>query len=229
MADVRSYKRPLVLAGVLIAAIFSNASVWALSLPGIPDSGLPAFGNSVKVQLNPNSGTLKVLGRQSFLFNDGTSVWQGGAGQYTLLANFDSSGNLLSGGTVSLRGRIDGLGINSSSLLMSADLTSWVWGNEDGSSGPTFDLLGFGTDNIICNPDLLVQCTQRESVFVQLDRPFNGDFNSGVYLTTGFATTTIPIPASMWLFGSGLALLFFVRRKLAFRTIESPSSGTMPG
>jgi len=226
MSAIRSYNRPLAIAGVLIAAIFGNASVWALSLPGIPDSGLPAFGNSVKVQLNPNSGTLKILGRQSFLFEDGTSVWQGGASQYTLLANFDPNGNLLAGGTVSLRGRIEGLGINSSSLLMSADLTSWVWGNENGSLGPNFDLLGFGTNNIVCNPALLVNCTTNESVYVQLDTPFNGNFNSGVYLTTGFTTTTIPIPASMWLFGSGLALLCFVRRKVAGHAVAEPTSGT---
>jgi len=48
---------------------------------------------------------------------------------------------------------------------------------------------------------------------VELDTPFTG-FSNGVFKSNGYATTTIPIPASAWLFMSGLGLLFIVRRKM---------------
>ena len=74
------------------------------------------------------------------------------------------------------------------------------------------DLFGFATDNIVCNPLLLVACTVKESVYVQLDSPFSGDFNNS-FKTTGLATTTVPLPAVAWLFGSALGLLGWVGRR----------------
>jgi hypothetical protein len=89
---------------------------------------------------------------------------------------------------------------------MSADLSSWnIFSNPD--------LWGFATTGIWCDPMLLITCTTNESVYVELDTPFV-DFSNGVFKSNGYATTTIPIPASAWLFMSGLGLLFIVRRKM---------------
>jgi hypothetical protein len=74
------------------------------------------------------------------------------------------------------------------------------------------NLWGFSTSSIWCDPMLLISCTENESVYVELDTPFV-DFSNGVFKSSGFATTTIPIPASAWLFMSGLGLLYIVRRK----------------
>jgi hypothetical protein len=208
MAHVRCCKSLLAVAGVLIGGIIGNSSAWALSLSGIPDSGSPAFGNSVKVYLNPNSGTLKITGKKDFWFDNGTDPLPGLLGnsaKYSLLANFDTGGTLLAGGTVSLRGGIDSLGIAKNTLLMTADL-----GVSDLFTDP--GLWGFSTSNIWCNPTLLIMCTQNESVYVELDTPFGG-FSNGVFKSNGYATTTVPIPASAWLFMSGLGLLYGVRRK----------------
>ncbi len=205
MSDLRVCKPLLAIAGVLIGFIVGNSSALALNLPGIPDSGSPAFGNSVKVYLNPNSGTLKITGKKDFVFDNRTDILQGSSAKYSLLANFDAGGTLLAGGTVSLSGGIDDLGIPRNTLLMTADLS--------GSNLFTDpNLWGFSTSGIWCDPMLLITCTTNESVYVELDTPFV-DFSNGVFKSNGFATTTIPIPASAWLFMSGLGLLFIVGRK----------------
>lgn len=205
MSDLRVCNPLLAIAGVLIGSIVGNSSALALNLPGIPDSGSPAFGNSVKVYLNPNSGTLKITGKKDFVFDNGTDILQGSSAKYSLLANFDAGGTLLAGGTVSLRGGIDDLGIPRNTLLMTADLS--------GSNLFTDpNLWGFSTSGIWCDPMLLISCTENESIYVELDTPFV-DFSNGVFKSNGYATTTIPIPASAWLFMSGLGLLFIVRRK----------------
>jgi hypothetical protein len=205
MSDLRVCKPLLAIAGVLIGSIVGISSALALHLQGIPDPGSPAFGNSVKVFLNPNSGTLKITGKKDFVFDNGTDFLQGKSAKYSLLASFDVGGNLLPGGTVSLRGGIDDLGIPRNTLLMTADLSDW-----NIVSNP--DLWGFATTRIWCDPMLLISCTENESVYVELDTPFVG-FSNGVFKSNGYATTTIPIPASAWLFMSGLGLLFIVRRK----------------
>jgi hypothetical protein len=210
MLYLRCEKGLFAIAAVLIAGIVASSSAWALSLPGISDSGTPSFVNPVKVSLNPNSGTLKVTGKKDFGFDDGTMIWQGNSAKYSLLADFDSAGGFLDG-TVSLYGGIDGLNIQKNSLLMSADLMGWNL-----TDNPT--LWGFNTANIVCNPLLLVQCTPEESVYIALDTPFDFKFN-GAYKSNGVATTTIPVPASLWLFGSGLALLYGLRRRLT--SVES--------
>jgi hypothetical protein len=205
-------------ASVLLVGIFGSSAVSALHLEdntlhldGIPDSGAPAFRNTVKFDLNTNSNRLRVTGRKDFTFFDGTTGYLGQQSKYTLLVNFDDGGNFLSG-SVELRGGISGLNIPHNTTLVTADIIDWAWGNEDGSGGLTFDLFGFATDNLVCSPLLLIQCTLAESVYVQLDSPWGGGFNNS-FKTTGIATTTVPLPAVAWLFGSALGLLGWVGRR----------------
>ncbi len=211
MSVVRKLMSLSIAASVLLVGIFGSSGALALSLDGIPNSGAPAFRNTVKFDLNTKSNKLRVTGRKDFTFFDGTTGYLGQQSKYTLLVNFDNGGNFLNG-SVELRGAISELGISNNTTLVTADIIDWAWGNEDGSGGPTFDLFGFATDNIVCSPLLLVQCTQAESVYVQLDNPFGGGFNNS-FKTTGLATTTVPLPAVAWLFGSALGLLGWVGRR----------------
>ncbi len=200
---------------VLLVGIFGSSGASALELPGIFPSGAPAFRNNVKFDLNTKANRLRVTGRKDFTYFDGTTGYSGQQSKYTLLVNFDNGGNFLNG-SVELKGGLNGGGINGSipnnTTLMTADITKWAWGNENGSGGPTFDLFGFQTDNIVCSPLLLITCTISESVYVQLDNPFSGSFNNS-FKTTGIATTTVPLPAVAWLFGSALGLLGWVGRR----------------
>ena len=128
----------------------------------------------------------------------------GTGGKYTLNARLDDAGNFLSG-DVSIRGAMAQVGITKkNTLLMSADLTGanlmddpYLW--------------GFNTTNIVCNPDLLLECTDKESVYVALSNAFSGDFGRN-FMSMGIAVTTVPVPAAIWLFGSALGLLGWIRR-----------------
>lgn len=188
-----------------LIGIFGSSSIFAFDLPGIPASGSPAFINPVKVDLNTNSGVLKISGRQNFTFDNSQQTFLGTVARYTLLANFDTTGFL--SGTVELRGAIKELGIRPNEMLMRADIIDW-------NLADNATLWGFATDNIVCSPLLLISCTTTESVFVELDAPFSGSFNTP-FRTTGMAITTVPVPASAWLFGSAVILLGWVWRRNA--------------
>jgi hypothetical protein len=207
-------KFSLTLAALLLGAIVSNQAL-ALVLPGITPSGHPAFGNGVKVALNPNNGTIKATGRKNFLLaldDSGSNVLQGTSGAYSLQVNFDKNTREFMGGSVSLKGAIDALGISKNTLLMSADITGFNILSDQ-------MLWGFNTTNIFCSPELQLNCTNSESVYIELDSAFNGLFERN-FRTTGFATTTIPIPAAAWLFGSALGLLGWARRRAAASTLD---------
>jgi hypothetical protein len=199
----------------LLAITFLGAGVaLAYELPPIPGSGSPAFYNRVKVDLNPNSGRLKLSGKKDFMFENSGQFYQGTNGKYTLLVNFDKDTGMFQGGSLELRGAIAELGIPKNETLVTADITGWnLEGTQSGAPllGGGFNLWGFATDNIICSPLLLITCTVRESVYVVLDEAFSGLPISGRFRTTGYAQTTVPLPAAAWLLGSALGLLGWLR------------------
>jgi hypothetical protein len=203
---------------LLVITIFGVGTALAYDLPGIPPSGEPAFEHDVKVHFNPNSGKLKVTGKKGFLFNDAEDIYLGKSGKYTLKVNFEKKTNNFIGGSLKIEGAIKKLGIKKRETLVTADIIDWnLSGTQSGSPlpGGGFDLWGFATDNILCNPMLLVECTKRESIYIALDEAFAGDKIKGVFRTNGYATTTVPVPASAWLLGSALGLLGWMRRRKA--------------
>jgi hypothetical protein len=74
-------------------------------------------------------------------------------------------------------------------------------------------LWGFNTTNIWCSPELMLECTNSESIYVALSNAFSGDFERN-FMAMGIAVTTVPIPAAVWLFGSALGLLVWIRHKI---------------
>jgi hypothetical protein len=193
-------------ASVFVIFVFGSTSAVAYSLPGITPSGSPAFTNNVRAHLAPN-GMLRIMGRgnQTFSLDTGSGTMIGTGGKYTLTASFDDDGSFLSG-SVSISGMMAQVGITRpNTLLMSADLTSanlvddpYLW--------------GFNTTNIWCSPELLLECTMSESVYVALSNAFSGDFGRN-FMSMGIAITTVPVPAAIWLFGSALGLLGWARRR----------------
>ena len=194
------------LASIFVTALCGTTSALAYSLPDITPSGSPAFTNNVRVHLAPN-GNLRIMGRgnQAFMLDTGSETLIGTGGKYTLTASFDDDGNFLSG-DVSISGMMTQLGITRpNTTLMTAELTGanlmddpYLW--------------GFNTSNIECNPDLLLECRDKESVYIALSNAFSGDFGRN-FMSMGIAVTTVPVPAAIWLFGSGLGLLGWLRRR----------------
>ena len=196
------------LLSMLVITLFGNTSAFAYSLPGITPSGSPAFTNNVRVHLAPN-GNLRIMGRgnQTFMLDTGLETMVGTGGMYTLTARFTDTGDYIEdSGSVSLYGQMEQLGISQPhTKLMTADLTSanlvddpYLW--------------GFNTTNIWCSPELLLECTNSESVYVALSNAFSGDFGRN-FMSMGIAVTTVPVPAAIWLFGSALGLLGWARRR----------------
>ena len=195
-------------ASVFVIFVFGSTSASAFSLPGITPSGSPAFTNNVRAHLAPN-GMLRIMGRgnQTFSLDTGSDTMIGTGGMYTLTARFTETGEYIAdSGSVSIYGKMEQLGISRPhTMLMSADLTSanlvddpYLW--------------GFNTTNIWCSPELLLECTMSESVYVVLSNAFSGDFGRN-FMSMGIATTTVPVPAAIWLFGSALGLLGWARRR----------------
>ena len=191
----------------LVAFLASTTSAYALALPGITPSGAPVFINSVKVRLNKNGGLRAFsngLGKDFSLYDGSTT--RSGFGIFNLRTNVDADGNI-SGGTVEIKGKGSDFGIFDEMItLMTADLTS---ANLTSSQS----LWGFNTTNIWCAPELQLNCTNSESVYLVLNTLFLGGFDSNKFTSSGTAHTTVPIPAAAWLFGSALGLLGWVRRR----------------
>jgi hypothetical protein len=197
-----------------VAGLFISSGAWAFDLPNdtIPESGSPYFWNNVSIDMNDagsknGEARLKITGRGDFTFVNGSSIFNGEKIIYKFLAFYNDLGELQSG-TVQIKGGIPSLGIDKGTLLMTADIDEWNLHDDP-------HLWAFGTTNIVCSPLLLITCTQNESIYVSLlgNGGFDGNFSNGRFLTSGFAVTTVPVPAAAWLFGSALGLLGWVRSR----------------
>jgi hypothetical protein len=189
-------------------------------LVGIVPASFPNFENNVKVKVlkNGNKGfKLKVRKKgsgQYFNSSDSESL-KIKNGKYKLDAFFDTDGNFLNG-SVEIKGKVETSAGKAKGTLMTATLgANWF---SDTAFAYTSDLLGFNTFDIVCNSvinDYLGGggCTEQESVIIALqDGGFDGPTEKG-YKSDGLAVTSVPVPAAVWLFGSGLLGLVGVARR----------------
>jgi PEP-CTERM motif len=114
-------------------------------------------------------------------------------------------------GKIRIKGKMPELGINKRQILMRADLK--------GEWNSTGRLIGFNTMNIECHAAInaVAPCTTDEVIYLsELKDVLNPGGTKGKYETTGLAVTSVPVPATVWLFGSGLiGLVGAARRKPA--------------
>jgi hypothetical protein len=222
---------------VLLFAAAGNAPVYAnmiqledpgyadgfFHLPGILPSGKPDFDHKVNTHVvrQGNNGSMLIVtgmgGNHYFNVSDEESYPL--TGGYVLKARFDSEGNLLDG-NVKITGSImndDGMGSMGGGKLFEAELGSDM---SDTDYAFTSDLIGFNTSNITCSSVISQMipggCEQYGSVYLPLDE---GDFDGLMdrYYSRGRAVTSmpsaIPVPAAVWLFGSGLIGLVGMARR----------------
>lgn len=183
------------------------------SVEGVRPSGFPYFDQLVRVRYNETKDGFNINANyyqgsfRSHLYINPLDIFDISKTKFKLQARVRDG---VATGTVSIRGRIDELGItNLSDPLMMADL-SGEWGFSDDGT-----LIGFNTENLVCHDMIIAYlsggCTQNESVYLSLlESITTGERN---IRTTGVAVTTIPVPGAVWLFGSGLLALMGITRR----------------
>jgi len=211
--------KALALAGLLGVLAFGNSNSFASgvnayganfsSLPGIGTPSLPAFGTYVNANFTKGSSSsvLKVTQASSystFITPFSPYVKAISSTSYTLTANFTSAGAFNPvGSNVVIKGKLDGI----YQTLMTADLTAFA-------KSTNGYLWGFNTDNIACSAainTLAHGCTTSEVVYLGLVSAQK--YLTKSWKTKGVALTSVPVPAAVWLLGSGLVGLASIGRR----------------
>lgn len=224
---------------------YNNGYVDGYSLPDINPAGSPNFENSTSINWQSSrvkfnaDGTVKsgvaslsaTYNGGDFLFNTLSKSYLVSSASYTLDASFfiNKSGQFeLRRGSVTIMGDVDaGTNGTASGNLFTANLDSWNFGDDLGGEGNF--LIGFDTTinhrkSSICD---IFGCTTNESAYLSLLNNSFDPYAQGNYIkdrnsynysfiSGGLAVTTIPLPASVWLFASGLiGIAGLARRKRA--------------
>ena len=183
------------------------------SLPGtdVVDGSYPYFMQSAYVTLkNKKNGDFYLNASYGGIASDVSRFYVDGDTSYDIDNTFfhfkakSKKGDVT--GSVRIMGMLEGM--SGQQTLMTADLTG-VWAS-------TGQLIGFNTMNIQCGKVILalVDCTSSEVIYLsQLQNSLDPGGAKGNYKTMGVAVTSVPVPAAVWLFGSGLIGLAGVARR----------------
>lgn len=215
------------LVSVVFISSTANANSLTYVLPGVSTSGYPNFTfgevpngkkngaypiqvtvKQVKKKGQVTGYELKAIGDSQFFFYTDASTYEPGKnGTFNLFAEFDTS-EVLTGGSLEITGDLFGV----SGTLVTADLVG-DWNYDD-------FLIGFNTTNIWCNPLLNLNCSISESVYLDLKngtkkkpKIFEGLAASAGQEFNAISITTVPVPAAVYLFGSGLLGLIGIARR----------------
>ena len=178
------------------------------SLPGIRDGGFPFFETGVTVDYKDTKKGFKIKPHTG---PKDSKLWINATDSLTIeKTKFKSSkikvkdGVASAGKRLKIEGIIPDLGIKGT--LVKFDLQGDWAVSIDGT------LLGFDTMNIECHEalDALLDCTDAESLYFALSETINGA--KKLKKVPAIAVTTVPLPAAVWLFGSGLLGLVGVAR-----------------
>jgi len=194
----------IALAGLFAAVTLASSSAYAV----ISAPGDPAFAHSFK--LRANKGKWIITAKDGFDFIMGGMSYPGTKSNYKITATFDNSGNLIDGNLV-MKGSLPAFGLDANNtVLLTADLDDF------GFFGAT--TAAFGTTNLAGEICVVVGCTLGESVWLEFDNPLTGGVND-MLKATGFMVTTIPLPAAVWLFGSGLIAVGTIARRRKIKSV----------
>jgi hypothetical protein len=181
------------------------------NLPGVSTAGYPNFqqGADIKVKNNKQGEMQKLkatymkssVSLLSFDLNDTFDI-----SKTSLKLKAKVKKNGLVKGHVKIQGKIADLDINNKKPLMKAKLSGEWDVSGDGL------LIGFNTKDIVCHDKInaYAQCTSAESVYLALADAIDSKKH---LKTTGTAVTTVPVPAAVWLFASGLLGLAGMARR----------------
>jgi hypothetical protein len=195
--------------GLLLITTLTSSAAYAVLIPGIIDPSIPAFSHSAKIRTNKGVWTGATNnGHKDLTFTTSSGAYIGEIFKFNFTATFNDAG-VFQSGSMSIQGSIAALGItDKKTVLVSADLISF---NDNGQ------LAGFNTDNIVCNSTLEMMtgltCTTSESVIFTFAGTYPGDPAAKFNATASSVITSVPIPAAVWLFGSGLGLIGAVARR----------------
>jgi len=195
----------------------------ALRIDGIPPIGNPSFSfdagerdfgntinrwfsNMVYLSRTPSKKRYKLyaFNQGAFTYDAGpTESYSGRQGNFQLRARFNRNGSLI-GGSVVMTGVIKELGINRKKVLYRGTLQEYATHNK---------IIGFSMNNIRCAAEI-VNCQDdrsvSEGIYIKTNKRLPRVQNLGErkFATTVLAnTTTVPLPAGVWLMLSGLGAL----------------------
>jgi hypothetical protein len=214
-----------VMAVFAIATVISQSSLGAscsdtpfngyngYCIDGLVPGSYPYFDTSVQVSWKQNKQELTA----SFDNSPGTSRLFKSDVDYVDITKtkFDFVADITGSsatGSIKITGNIDALNVTGQPVVLMSAMLKGEYG-QDGS------LIGFNTTGIQCLQavnDYVGGCTTSEVVYFDLSTAIDlngGDTTkNGKVKTGGQALTSVPLPAAVWLFGSGLLGLVAIAR-----------------